>query len=576
MVRLLARRRALRRGFAAAAVFVAFALPASAQLVFDSNILFQNTAGTCSGATGGLVPCGATYSDCNLVNTLFPHNRVVDPQLNPQLATVNDPRWDPQAASPALGRNGAPVTEVSALDPWFTDVCYAGAVPFANGNPANDWTTGWTWYGQNGCTPELEAARLAGRPVVMVMADIAANTNWTANNIYSLVGRIGVLSGVTLTIQPGTIVVGTGTTSFLVIERGGNIDAQGTRQSPIIFTSDALCGQQLPGDWGGVVIHGLALANCADVPPVQGGTGCRTTDGINSCVSEGGAGSFGGTDDDDNSGIMRYCRIEYSGVEIAPNNELNCLTMNGVGRNTTLEYLQTHRGSDDGFEWFGGTARCRFLVATSNSDDNLDWQMGYRGRVQFAVCRQNSEDGADKGIEADNNEFNNNCPLESNPMFANLTLVGVLNVSGVGTAGINLRRGTNGVVVNSIIVGFTGFGLDIDNAPTFENCAGAVPALYTCPTSALGPDQARQFVVSAGPNPTFGPSTLAFELESESHVTVRIYDAAGRLVQTVVDGPLGAGPHRLPWEPQNGAAGAYFYQVVAGTQKASGRLMVLN
>ncbi len=576
MVRLLARRRALRRGFVAAAVFMAFALPASAQLVFDTNILFQNTAGTCSGASGGLAPCGSAYSDCDLVNTKFPNNRVVNPLLNPQLATVNDPRWDPQATSPALARNGAPVTQVSALNPWFTDVCYVGALPYTAGDPANDWTTGWTWYGQDGCTPELKVATTAGRPVSMVTADIAVNRTFYADSIYSLVGRVGVLSGATLTIQPGTLVVGTGTTSFLVIERGGNIDAQGTRQNPIIFTSSAQCGQQLPGDWGGVVIHGQAQANCADVPPTQGGTGCRTTDGVNSCVSEGGAGSFGGTDDDDNSGIMRYCRVEYSGVEIAPNNELNCLTMNAVGRNTTLEYLQTHRGSDDGFEWFGGTARCRWLVATSNSDDNLDWQMGYRGQVQFAVVRQNSDDGGDKAIEADNNEFNFNCALESSPVLSNLTLVGVLNVSGVGTAGINLRRGTNASILNSIIVGFTGFGLDIDNPATFENCAGAVPALYSCPTSAIGPDQARQFVVSAGPNPTFGPSTLAFELERAAHVTVRIYDAAGRLVQTVVNGPLGAGAHRLPWEPQSGAAGAYFYQVVAGTQKASGRLMVLN
>ncbi len=577
MFRLHARGGALARGLLGAGLLAMLALPAAAQLVFDTSIVFQNTAGVCSGASGGLAPCGANFSDCDLVNVLFPHNRVVNPLLNPQIATVNDPRWDPQAGSPALGRNGAQLTQVSSFDAWFTDVCYQGAIDFTSGVAANDWTTGWTWYGQNVCTPELQAAVNAGRPVRMVASDITANRTFHADSIYSLVGRIGVQPGVTLTIQPGTLVVGTATTSFLVIERNGNIDAQGTRQAPIIFTSGATCGNQLPGDWGGVIIHGLALSNCADLPPTQGGTGCRTTDGVNSCVSEGGAGSHGGTDDNDNSGTMRYCRIEYSGVAIAPNNELNSLTMNSVGRNTTLEYLQAHRGADDGFEWFGGTARCRWLVSTSNNDDNLDWQMGYRGFVQFAVCRQNSADGSDKGIEADNNEFNFNCPLESNPIFANLTLVGVMNASGIGTAGINLRRGTNGKIVNSIITGFTGFGMDIDNVETFQNCAGPVPPLYTCPTSDVGPEQrGREFVVTAGPNPTFGPSLLSFELESDAHVSVRIYDAAGKLVDTMVDGPMLAGAHRLPWTPERGAAGAYFYQVLAGKEKASGRIMVLH
>jgi hypothetical protein len=322
---------------------------------------------------------------------------------------------------------------------------------------------------------------------------------------------------------------------------------------------------------------GYARANCASLPPPDG-TGCAITDGVNNvCESEGNAGIFGGTDDADDSGIMRYCRVEYSGRELAPNNELNVLTMNAVGSGTTLEYIQTHRGTDDGFEWFGGTAHLRYLVATSNADDNLDWQMGYRGRVQFAVVRQVSDDGGDRGIEADNNEWDYDCPLESHPMMANLTLVGVLDGSGVGSSGINLRRGTNGTVVNSIIYGFTSQGLDVDNAETLNNCPGPVPAKYTCPTSDVGPVGKRNaFEVTAGPNPSFGPSTLAFVLERDENVTVRIYDATGRLVDTLVSGHLQAGPHRLPWSPENDASGAYFYQVRAGSQKASGRILYLN
>jgi hypothetical protein len=512
-----------------------------------------------------------------MINTIFPENQLVDPLLNPQIANVLDPRWDPQPGSPVLGKNGAVLTQVSALDPWFTDVCYAGALPETGGNPANDWTVGWTWYGQDGCTPEVLQAANEGRPVKVLNGDIASNYTFYADSVYTLNGRIAVQSGVTLTIQPGTLVVGAlAGLSYLVIERGGDIDAQGTAEAPIVFTSAAPCGQQLPGDWGGVVIHGQARANCASLPPPDG-TGCEITDGQNSCESEGNAGLFGGTDDSDSSGIMRYCRVEYSGRELAPNNELNVLTMNAVGSGTTLEYLQTHRGTDDGFEWFGGTARMRYLVATSNQDDNLDWQMGYRGYVQFAVVRQVSDDGGDRGIEADNNEFDNECPLESDPIMANLTLVGVLDVSGVGTAGINLRRGTNGTVVNSIIYGFTGDGLDVDNAPTFNNCTGPVPAKYTCPTSDVGPAGERnQFVVTAGPNPSFGASTLAFVLEQDENVTVRIYDATGRLVDTLVSGRLQAGPHRLPWSPENGASGAYFYQVRAGSERASGRILYLD
>jgi hypothetical protein len=251
--------------------------------------------------------------------------------------------------------------------------------------------------------------------------------------------------------------------------------------------------------------------------------------------------------------------------------------MNAVGSGTTLEYLQTHRGTDDGFEWFGGTARMKYLVATSNQDDNLDWQMGYRGYVQFAVVRQVSDDGGDRGIEADNNEWDNECPLESDPIMSNLTLVGVLDGSGVGSSGINLRRGTNGIVVNSIIYGFTSNGLDVDNPATFNNCTGPVPAKYVCPTSDVGPAHERhQFVVTAGPNPSFGPSTLAFVLEQDEDVLIRIYDATGRLVDTLASGRMHAGPHRLPWSPENGASGAYFYQVRAGSQQASGRLLYLN
>jgi hypothetical protein len=293
------------------------------------------------------------------------------------------------------------------------------------------------------------------------------------------------------------------------------------------------------------------------------------------CQSEGGAGVFGGTNDDFDKGSIRYARVEYSGFQIAPNNELNCWTFNAVPRNTVLEYLQATHGSDDGFEWFGGTARCRYLVATSNQDDNLDWQMGYRGFVQFAVVQANPDFPVDRGIEADNNEFALNCEYRSNPVLANLTLIGTGPLPG-GTDGVHLRRGTAGVIVNSIIQGWTGRGLRVANAETFDNCAGAQPPVYGCTTSDAGPAAREDFTLSMGRNPTFGPTTISFDLPQAAHVVVRVFDAAGRTVDTIAEREFAAGPHTLGWSAQGRAAGAYFFRVDAGGRSANGRVLVLR
>src|SRR5262245_18149228 len=285
-------------------------------------------------------------------------------------------------------------------------------------------------------------------------------------NNYLLQGRVAVANGRTLVIQAGTAIFGstTVTPSYLVIERGGQVIANGTRQAPIIFTSEnAPVGTAAPGDWGGFVWHGRACANCAN------------TAAGDSCVSEGNAGSFGGTDDEYNGGSLSFTRIEFAGFQVAPNNELNCLTMNALGQGTSVNWIQTHQGSDDLFEWFGGTVRSKYLLGTHGDDDGLDFQMGYRGRVQFAVIQQEPNPAAntvDKAIEGDNNEFNfANSLCRSNPTFANLTLVGVRTTDGPGTLsnggpGIHFRRGARGAVLNSIVLGFKACGFDFDDAET--------------------------------------------------------------------------------------------------------------
>jgi hypothetical protein len=310
------------------------------------------------------------------------------------------------------------------------------------------------------------------------------------------------------------------------------------------------------GDWGGIVIHGRAIANCADCVNGQ------------SCVSEGAAGQHCGNDDNDNSGTLRYVRIEYPGVVLAEGNELNCLTMNSVGRNTTIEYIQCHMGDDDTFEWFGGAARCRYLVSTGTADDNFDWQMGFRGSIQFGACLLFADiASAEKGIEADNNEFNNNAPFRSNPTLSNMTLVGRGPNAGVGTgSGINLRRGTAGTIINSIIIGFKAGGLDVDDAATYAAGCGTAPAIAKeCDTfTSVGSGSASGFAARAYPNPATETAKIAFRLPASGPTRVE-------------DEPMNAGDHEVSWNlPGSRAAGNYFFRVASGSHTEVGKIITLK
>lgn len=561
---------ALASGFALGALAVAVpALAVPEDLVFDGNILFDNDAGTWGTESGGAACAGGVFTTTELGTVKFTHNRVIDPKLNAAAYNITAPRFDPQAGSPALGQWGATPVRASSFDAWFQDVCYVGALPYTGGIDANDWTVGWTYHNDSAGSGRTDIN--FGKPSIMVTANVAANTTWSSANNYFLVGRIGVTAGTTLTIDPGTVVLGSGVGSYLVVERNGRLVVNGTAAQPVIFTSGQPLGSQNPGDWGGVVLQGEGRANCSGT--VSAGCGLTTAAAL--CQSEGGAGTFGGIDDEFDKGSIRYARVEYSGFQIAPNNELNCWTFNAVGKNTVLEYLQADHGSDDGFEWFGGTARCRFLVATSNQDDNLDWQMGYQGFVQFAVVQANPNFPVDRGIEADNNEFAFDCEYRSNPVLANLTLIGTGAAAG-GTDGVHLRRGTAGTVVNSIIQGWTGRGLRIANVETFNTCAGAQPPLYSCQVSDAGPALRDDFTVSMGRNPTFGPTSISFNLVQPSHVVVRVFDAAGRVVETVADRGFAAGAHTLPWSAEGRAAGAYFFRVDTEARSGSGRVLVVR
>ena len=290
------------------------------------------------------------------------------------------------------------------------------------------------------------------KPVIVVTGQVTGTETWTSGNYYVLRGAVFVRDAATLTIQPGTRIIGeSGSVGTLIIDRGGRINAVGTREQPIVFTSDQPIGQRGRGDWGGIIINGRAPIN------FEGGE----------AAGEGDTGVYGGNNPNDNSGILRYVRVEFSGIEFSPDNELNGIAFQGVGRGTQVDHVQAHMSRDDALEWFGGTADGKYLVASNAADDSIDWTFGWTGRLQFVAVSHRGDD-ADNGIEADNNEFNNNASPRSNPQIYNLTMCGDpdRNEGGESPRAANLRRGTALTLRNFLITGFKATGLQIETTNT--------------------------------------------------------------------------------------------------------------
>ena len=288
-----------------------------------------------------------------------------------------------------------------------------------------------------------------------------------------------------LTILPGTILYGEGATNgFLSIRRGSKIMAEGTAAEPIVFTSDTT-GAYARGQWGGLILAGRAPIN------PEGGED----------LIEGDAGVYGGTVAADNSGVLRYVRIQYGGIPISPDNEINGLTLAGVGSGTEIDYVQVHANDDDGIEFFGGTVNVKHAVVSCPGDDGIDWDLGYTGNIQFALVTQGCDDSGDNGIEADNHPTDFAAAPISNPTISNLTLVGgAANPDGFG---IVLRRGTSGEIANAIVSGFPSACLAIRDDETYNNSDLAFDhTILDCTTTYEGddPDDVMQEedVVSAG------------------------------------------------------------------------------
>jgi hypothetical protein len=307
------------------------------------------------------------------------------------------------------------------------------------------------------------------KTVEIAAGDIPAGDHWTADKTYILKGYVFVTGG-TLTIDAGTVVKGDNG-SALAITRNATLDAVGTVDKPIVFTSSSATPQS--GDWGGVVMLGTAGIN------VAGGTN----------KVEGFADSFGdrvvyGAAVPDNAhdcGTLRYARIEYAGFALAVDNELNGLTLAGCGTATEVDFVQVHLGLDDGIELFGGTVNISHVVITQPDDDGIDWDLGWRGRAQFVVIQQRAGRG-DKGIEADNNKSGGDLEPRSAPEIWNMTMIGSDGAAGDPQAGMHFRRGTAGKIENAVVAFFPKFAIDVDNAvpgsvPQFN--AGALAIKHT-------------------------------------------------------------------------------------------------
>lgn len=305
---------------------------------------------------------------------------------------------------------------------------------------------------------------------VVVSGDISTNTTWTKNNTYLLSGFVYVLDGATLSIEAGTVIKGDkATKGTLVITRGGKINANGSANEPIVFTSNEAAPSY--GDWGGIIILGKAATNQV----YNGVSGCGLVEGGLDAVK----GKFGGGDlpggavNTDNSGTLRYVRVEYPGIAFQPNNEINGITFGGVGSGTTVDFVQVSYSGDDAFEWFGGTVNCKHLIAYRALDDDFDTDNGFAGKIQFALAvrdPQIADVSGSNGWEADNNAAGDETAPKSKATFSNVTILGPTGtVNANYRRGAHLRRSTEQAIYNSVVVGAYQVGLFIDGNATANN-----------------------------------------------------------------------------------------------------------
>ena len=285
--------------------------------------------------------------------------------------------------------------------------------------------------------------------------EIDTDTTWTNDVIYAVRHQVFVNAGATLTIEPGTLILGRGPHAVIVVEKGGRIQANGRPDAPIVMTCDAPVGQRFAGCWGGLVVLGNA--------PMTRGTGL--VEGVLPETRP----VYGGRDPSDSSGALRYVRVEFAGSGTASGAEPAGLGLYGVGSGTMIDHVQAHASAVDGILFAGGTANCSYCVSSDAGDDALTWALGWRGTAQHVFLRLSPERG-DCAIEGENDELSFDAFPRSAPKLYNLTLIGA---SPPGSAhpphggGILLRSGSAATVRNAVVMGFPAGAIDAwDSSPS--------------------------------------------------------------------------------------------------------------
>jgi len=333
---------------------------------------------------------------------------------------------------------------------FFEHVQYRGA--FGN----VDWTDGWTNFNP-------QQTNYPATTVTVNAGEITGNVDWTANNVYLLNGFVYVRSGAVLNIQAGTIIRGDKTNKgTIIVEQGGKINAIGTASNPIVFTSNQAVGSRNRGDWGGIIVLGYSSINQAGgVSVIEGGVGSTYGGGTTPNVN-------------DNSGTLKYVRIEFPGIAFEPNNEINGLTLGGVGAGTTLDYIQVSYSGDDSYEWFGGTVNAKHLVAFVGLDDDFDTDNGFQGMVQFAVALRDpaiaDEAGDSNGFESDNDATGSPNQPYTQAIFCNCSMFGPLAtlttpINDFYKRGMYIRRNSRLNIYNTVVAGWK-IGLQIKDQQT--------------------------------------------------------------------------------------------------------------
>ena len=399
-------------------------------------------------------------------------------------------------------------------------------------SPTAPWTDSWTEFNPK------DADYTSTKPVVVISTDITANTTWSANNVYELRGTIFVRNNATLTISAGTFIKSNVASTALIVTRGAKLNAIGTATNPIVFTSKNAAGSRNRGDWGGILLLGKGRYNLNN--------GVNYIEGVSQTEETKYGGGLSPVNDD-NSGTLKYVRIEFAGYVFSENNELNGLTMGGVGSGTTIDYVQVSYSNDDSFEWFGGSVNCKHLVAFAGLDDDFDTDNGYNGKVQFGLAIKDPS-AADVSVsecfESDNHNPGTATGVATTDawttsgIFTNFTCVGPMyratlttpatTVNALHDKAARIRRSSELKVFNSLFLDFkTGVRFENNSVANFTTAntvkwqnniiAGSTPIISS--TTAIADKYA------AGNNSSLSGTTTTTAATGTSLILVDPYPA---------------------------------------------------